>query len=133
MCSFVLPAMSASVHAIQVPTPLRIFVADTDHERYSVFVDGKKKSVPNYCNSASIPVLTRAPRCWVEMVPENELCGFALFCELMVSAVVVRKIGVICRFVPFDRMFSIEKACVCTYIGPEDSGRALFNQDCVCV
>ena len=33
---------------------------------------------------------------------------FGRFCELVLSDVLVRKIRVTCRFVPFERMFSIE-------------------------
>ena len=35
---------------------------------------------------------------------------FARLCELVLTGVVVCKMGVKCHFVPFDRRFSIEKA-----------------------
>ena len=45
-------------------------------------------------------------RWWLKM----SCAEFARLCELVLSGVVVVcKIGVKCHFVPFDRMFSIEK------------------------
>lgn len=111
-CSFVLPALPMSVCASRLPTPPRSSVSDPHHQRRCSSSASKKSTKHTQLLQCICPctqlVLYAAGLRWKLRMNCVE---FPWFCERVVSGVMKCTRGVKCRFVPFDRISSIEQAC----------------------